>query len=85
MEEASNDLTQSTDDSESSESDDDYTSSFTERYCCTNMANKVTLLEIEKAQLMQSLEDINNQRSGLELNQVELENDIRNLKWEPIF
>lgn len=51
-----------------------------ERYRSANLADKVSHLEIEKVQLRRSLEEIKDHRSGLELNQVELENEVRNLK-----
>lgn len=51
-----------------------------EKYRSANLVNKVSYLEMEKAELKSSLEEVKSDRTGLELNQLELQAEIRNLK-----
>lgn len=51
-----------------------------EKYRNANLANKVSYLEMEKADLKSSLEEVKSDRTGLELNQLELQAELRNLK-----
>lgn len=51
-----------------------------ENYRTANLANKVSYLEMEKAALKSSLEESKSDRTGLELNQLELQAEVRNLK-----
>lgn len=47
------------------------------------LADKVSQLEIERADLKSSLEEVKDVKSGLERNQLELQTEVTNLKWEP--
>lgn len=51
-----------------------------EKYRSANLANKVSYLEMEKTELKSSLEEVKCDRTGLELNQLELQAEVRNLK-----
>lgn len=42
--------------------------------------NKVSYLEMEKAELRSSLEEVKSDKTGLELNQLELQAEVKNLK-----
>lgn len=51
-----------------------------EKYRSANLVNKVSYLEMEKTELKSSLEEVKSDRTGLELNQLELQAEVRNLK-----
>lgn len=51
-----------------------------EKYRSANLVNKVSYLEMEKAELKSSLEEVKSDRTGLELNQLEMQAEVRNLK-----
>lgn len=51
-----------------------------EKYRSANLTNKVSYLEMKKSELKNSLEEIKSDRTGLELNQLELQAEVRNLK-----
>lgn len=47
------------------------------------LGDKVSQLEMERAELKSSLEEVKDLKSGLERNQLELQTEVTNLKWEP--
>lgn len=51
-----------------------------EKYRRSKLVNKVSYLEMEKAELKSSLEEVKSDRTGLELNQLELHAEVKNLK-----
>eukprot|EP00066_Takifugu_rubripes_P016480 XP_011605746.1 PREDICTED: ankyrin repeat domain-containing protein 26-like isoform X3 [Takifugu rubripes] len=53
-----------------------------EKYRSANLANKASYLEMEKTELKSSLEEVKCDRTGLELNQLELQAEVRNLKLQ---
>lgn len=46
------------------------------------LADKVSQLEMERAELRSSLEEVKDVKSSLERNQLELQTEVTNLKWE---
>lgn len=46
------------------------------------LSDKVAQMEMERAELKSSLEEIKDIKSALERNQLELQTEVTNLKWE---